>query len=95
MSARRKPRREMFACPQCGADVVLGAQACRECGSDARTGWQDQDEVDYMAADVPTGYGPEDLDPPPLRERPRWVVLTALLMAVLVAALAIGLFAWR
>ncbi len=71
-----------FECPQCGALVRVGRLACPECGSDARTGWQDQDEVDYQSVEVPDGYGPDEPVP---RASPwsRWwcrllLVLTAL-----------------
>jgi hypothetical protein len=29
-------------CPNCGADVPLGAKACPECGSDEQTGWSEE-----------------------------------------------------
>ena len=53
MTSRQRPRREMFACPNCGADVVVGAKACRECGSDADTGWKDSDEIEYAGRQGP------------------------------------------
>ncbi len=29
MKNKMKPKRELFACPNCGADVPVGARACR------------------------------------------------------------------
>ncbi|MCB9878623.1 MAG: hypothetical protein H6835_13580 [Planctomycetes bacterium] len=59
--SRRKPT---FECPHCGAEVPAGRTVCRECGSDARTGWLDDEEIDYRSIDIPDGYGP-DSDPAP------------------------------
>jgi len=53
-------KREFFDCPNCGADVAVGAKVCRECGSDASTGWKSSEEIDYQSIDIPDGYGPED-----------------------------------
>lgn len=53
---RRKPS---FECPHCGADVPAGRAVCRECGSDARTGWLDDEEIDYQSLDIPQGWGPD------------------------------------
>lgn len=93
MSPRRRPRREMFECPNCGADVALGAKACRECGSDASTGWQSAEEIDYQSLELPDGYterGDEPSGPGSGRNR-RWLVVTALVLAALLAALWSGL----
>ena len=80
---RQKPRREIFECPNCGADVPVGAKACRECGSDAETGWQSREEIDYQGTDLPEGYGGEDdtLAPPP-RTPLRWLVVVLLVVAL-------------
>ena len=61
--SRRRPRREIFACPHCGADVPIGAKVCKECGSDAETGWHDEEEIQYQSLDLPTGYS-DDPDHP-------------------------------
>lgn len=53
-------KREFFECPNCGADVRVGAKVCRACGSDASTGWKSSEEIDYQSIDIPDGYGPED-----------------------------------
>ena len=53
-------KREYFECPNCGADVRVGAKVCRECGSDASTGWQSSEEIDYQSIEIPDGYGPDD-----------------------------------
>lgn len=93
---QRKRRRELFACPNCGADVPVGAKACRECGSDADTGWKDRDEIDYASVDLPDGYRREaDADELPPAGTPRWIAAVALVLALLLAALAVGAFAWR
>ncbi len=55
---KRRPQREFFSCPHCGADVPVGAPACKECGSDAETGWSE--DPDVWEADIPAGYGDED-----------------------------------
>ncbi len=44
-----------FICPNCGAEVRVGASACPECGSDEKTGWKEDAESDF--ADYPSGYG--------------------------------------
>ena len=96
MKNKMKPKRELFACPNCGADVAVGARACRECGSDASTGWKERDEIDYASVDLPDGYRPDgDSDRLPAIRTPRWVVGVALLLALLLALLALGVFAWR
>lgn len=35
-------------CPNCGAEVPQGTQACPECGSDERTGWSEQARSDNL-----------------------------------------------
>jgi hypothetical protein len=95
VSARKRPRRELFACPNCGADVALGAKACRDCGSDASTGWQDEESIQYAQVDLPDGYRDEretSDELPPLRTMPwvRWtalLIVAAMLAAVVIAAL--------
>ena len=51
-------RRETRPCPHCGADVPVGAAACRRCGSDAETGWAE--DAGVKGVDLPAGYGGED-----------------------------------
>lgn len=95
MSGKQQRKRETFACPNCGEDVVVGAKACRACGSDADTGWKDDAEVDYERVDLPDGYrrdgGGSDL---PAIRTPRWIVAVALALALLLSALALGALAW-
>jgi transcription elongation factor Elf1 len=55
---KRRPRPQFFNCPHCGAQVRVGAAACRACGSDADTGWSD--EAETYAAGFDAGYGGED-----------------------------------
>ena len=55
---RDRPRRRLFACPHCGADVRAGAVACPQCGSDEDTDWSD--DASKWAGDIPTGYGVDD-----------------------------------
>ena len=43
-------------CPNCGAEVPLGAKACPECGSDEKTGWSMKARSDHL--DLPE----EDFD---------------------------------
>jgi hypothetical protein len=91
MKRRKKQPPSTFACPNCGAEVVVGRKACRECGSDDLTGWQSSDEIDYQSIDIPDGYGPDDEStqlPPP--SRPVWIVIVAL-----IAAAALLLWALR
>lgn len=88
---RAKKPPETFVCPHCGADVVVGAKVCRECGSDADTGWQSQEEIDYQSVDLPQGYRRDDEHQSmalPETRTPRWVVVTALLLAVLLLGYA-------
>ena len=66
MPRRRKKVRRSFVCPNCGADVPVGAAACRECGSDDSTGWSE--DTLYDGLDLPDpGYGPEEPAPAPSR----------------------------
>lgn len=93
---RRKPRREIFECDHCGADVPVGSKVCRECGSDASTGWQSSEEIDYQSLDIPDGYG--DADDPQggagSEPRRRWLMLATLVLVALlvIALLALGLW---
>ncbi|MCA8978082.1 MAG: hypothetical protein KDC98_25370 [Planctomycetes bacterium] len=94
MRRRAKPRRELFECPHCGADVVLGAKVCRECGSDADTGWLDEEEIGYQSLDLPSGYSDRPDHPGAGRSErlPRWVVVTALVVVVAFAWLCLRWF---
>lgn len=83
MSARRKPRREIFECPHCGADVPVGARACRECGSDASTGWLDEAEIEYQGVDLPDGYREPTTGDFVTAKRAQWIVVVAVLLVVL------------
>ena len=47
-----------FLCPNCGAEVKVGAPACPECGSDENTGWSEEPEI--WDPDLPAGYGGDD-----------------------------------
>ncbi len=51
-------KRDTFTCPHCGAQVPVGAAACRECGSDEETGWAN--EGDQWNTGVEDGYQPDD-----------------------------------
>jgi hypothetical protein len=99
--ARRRGRRVRgtFSCPACGDEVLEGALACRSCGSDDRTGWRaagddfeapgdDFDEEDYrdVVADL-EGRAPR----PGIPRRTR---LVAAILVIVLAALALGVFAW-
>ena len=83
---RKKPPREIFECPNCGADVLVGSKACRECGSDAATGWQSAEEIDYQGLELPEGYALDKEHPGVVvaKRRPWWVLAVA---AVAVLAL--------
>lgn len=84
----RRPRREIFECPHCGADVPIGSVVCRECGSDATTGWQDGESLDYASVEIPDGYGPDDHASGTVSGRPRlWLVVTAVVVAALLVFL--------
>lgn len=85
----RRPRREKFECPHCGADVDSGAKSCRECGSDASTGWQDEDEIAATRVDLPQGYSRDEDHPADggtgghlAERRPRWWLLVVLVLAI-------------
>jgi len=82
---------ETFVCGHCGADVLASSKSCRECGSDADTGWQSAEEVDYQSVEIPDVYGDDAHALPPSRT-PRWVVVTALLLVVLLLGYACRLF---
>lgn len=53
---RRAP--ETFTCPNCGADVRVGAAACPECGADDETGWSE--DTMYDGLDLPDPDGEHD-----------------------------------
>lgn len=90
MKAKPKARREIFECPNCGADVPVGAKSCRECGSDDSTGWQSGEQKDYAQVDLPDGYREgEGSELPPVRT-PTWVRWTALVAALAMVLAAIG-----
>jgi hypothetical protein len=82
----KKTRREIFECQNCGADVVVGAKACRECGSDASTGWLSSEQVDYAKVDLPDGYREGASDELPPAKTSTWVRWTALVVAVAMIA---------
>ncbi len=54
----RSDRADYFVCPNCGAEVRVGASACPDCGSDERTGWSE--DADVWSADLPSGYENDD-----------------------------------
>ena len=58
VAKKRRKRPVYFVCPHCGADVPVGAPACRECGSDAETGCGE--DADKWGADIPSGYDSDD-----------------------------------
>ena len=68
-----KPRRELFACPNCGADVDVGAAACRECGSDASTGWLDEATIQRAQVDGSGVYLDGGGDERPRASMDAWV----------------------
>lgn len=92
MNGKRRVRRELFECAHCGADVAIGSKVCRECGSDASTGWQSSEEIDYQSLDLPEGYAVDPAHPggPPVTRRRGWIVVTALVVAAALAAIAVG-----
>lgn len=95
---KRSRRRELFECPNCGADVPVGAAACRECGSDARTGWQSSEEIEYQSLELPENDDEDDDEAarergtrrPSLRllsRRVVWITAAVLVLALVVALL--------
>ena len=92
MKRRRKPkrRREIFACPHCGADVTVGSKACKECGSDADTGWQSDEEIGYQSLDIPQGWGPEDEGA--RTGRRWWIPVVAIVVAAAMLIWALRLY---
>ena len=94
MKRRAKPRREIFECPHCGADVFVGAKVCKECGSDADTGWQSEEDILYESLDLPTGYSDDPDHPGQVvsSRTPAWIIVTALVVAVAMIVVALRLF---
>jgi hypothetical protein len=92
MARRRKP--ETFECPHCGADVRVGAAACRECGSDAETGWSES-AAGWQAG----GYADEDFDYdefvaqefPSEAERKPWAAAKKMAVALIVGLIILAL----
>jgi hypothetical protein len=78
-------RREIFECPHCGADVPVGARACRECGSDAGTGWQESEEVDYQSVPLPD----DDLVGAAKPRGIPWIAIVAIVAAAALLALTV------
>jgi len=76
MGGRTRPTK---ICDHCGATLRASALACPECGSDARTGWADEEEIQYQSVDLPDledvpEWSPEREDRGSL---PGWVRVTA------------------
>lgn len=87
---RPKPPRDWFTCPVCGAEVPVGAAACRECGSDDTTGWSeatDYDDLDLPEPEIPDTFE-ELVGARPGRRVPAGVVV-AILLGALVLAVAV------
>ena len=82
MARRRRRARRTFVCPNCGADVQVGAAACRECGSDESTGWSEDTLYDDLDLPDP-GYGPEQPQSEPSRFPWRAVGIVLLVLFVL------------
>lgn len=83
MSKRQDHRRQMGACPNCGAEVAAKAVVCRECGSDANTGWQSAEEIDYQSLDLPDGYGNADSGRVPNPPKSKaFIVIVVIVIAV-------------
>lgn len=87
MNAKKKPRREIFECTHCGADVPVGAKVCRECGSDAATGWQSSEQVDYASVEIPDSYA--DSGAATAAPRRAWMIVVALVVALALLALTL------
>lgn len=86
---RQKPRRELFECPNCGADVPVGRKACPACGSDEQTGWQSGEEIEYRGLDLPQGYAIDPEHPGSVVERRRPGLVVVLLVLLTVVGLAL------
>lgn len=58
--SRPKKDEDFFICPNCGAEVRVGAVVCRECGASDESGW---DEDDHGWEDGwPDGYAGTEAD---------------------------------
>ena len=87
---RPKPPRDWFTCPVCGAQVPVGASACRECASDENTGWSgatEYDDLDLPEPDFPDTFE-EFVGAGSRRRVPAGVVVAILLGALLLAVAA-------
>jgi len=87
MNAKKKPRREIFECGHCGADVPVGSPVCRECGSDASTGWLASQEIDYASVEIPDGYA--ETTTGTAAPRRLWIALVAIVVALALLALSV------
>jgi hypothetical protein len=105
MAKRREKAGENFICPNCGAEVPVGAKSCRECGASDDSGWGEDDfsqDEGWIA-----GYGPDqdfDYDEFVRREFPgqspvdskyrrkRWAM--AVLVAIVAAAFLVSVLFW-
>ena len=57
MARRRGKDDDYFLCPNCGAEVPVGAKFCRECGASDDSGWGEEESQDEGSG---SGYGPDD-----------------------------------
>jgi len=94
---RRRPEPDWFTCPVCGAQVRVGALACKECGSDDATGWSEATAYDDLDLPEPPDGAPAEVpdtfeDFERLTRRafsfPRWAVVAIGLVLVVAIALA-------
>ena len=93
---------DYFICPHCGAEVAVGAVACRECGASDESGWGEANWESDAA-----GYGEDedfDYDEFISREFPeqatannpytkKRVIMTVLVVVIgLIGTIQLGLF---
>jgi hypothetical protein len=74
-------------CPHCGATFPAGRPACPECGSDHSTGWQDAEDLDLAAVELPDH--PEEEGSPARGVKRGWLILAVVLIIVAFALLIV------
>ena len=87
-----------FNCPNCGAEVPVGALACPECGSDEKTGWSENTIYDGTGIEVPEEFDYAEWQRREAGRSPRqsarqwlwWVVAVALVAALVWWLLAVA-----
>jgi hypothetical protein len=84
----RRERETPETCPNCGADVPVGALACPECGADEETGWNETAVEQRLGIEDTEGFDHEAWEREESGQRPSrpfaglWWITALILLAV-------------